>query len=111
MSTVISAPSSTCHPGATRWESFRVLLEEQRADRVRERAAALADAANSMPDQRSMRRAAGILCTIDEIDVALDRIADGTYGRCRHCHVDIPVERLALRPYAAGCVACQPSSR
>ena len=64
-----------------------------------------------MPDPVAMRRAASMLRTIDEIDVALDRIADGTYGRCTHCGVAIPVERLTIRPFAAGCVACQPSVR
>jgi RNA polymerase-binding transcription factor DksA len=58
-----------------------------------------------------MRRAASLLLTIDEIDAALDRIADGTFGRCTHCGVAIPAERLAVRPFAAGCIACQASPR
>ena len=45
------------------------------------------------------------------LDSTLDRIADGTYRRCAGCGVDIPVERLELRPSAAGCVACQASAR
>jgi DnaK suppressor protein len=57
----------------------------------------------------AVSRAGRLLLTIDEIDTALDRIADGTYGVCVHCGVDIPVERLEFRPFAAGCVACQAS--
>jgi DnaK suppressor protein len=43
--------------------------------------------------------------------VALDRIAEGTYGVCVHCGVDIPTERLEFRPFATGCVACQSTAR
>src|SRR5687768_444021 len=111
MSTIISAQATASPAGATRWESFRALLEEQRADCVREREVALAEAATSMPDPVAMRRAASMLLMIDEIDAALDRIAEGTYGRCAHCGVAIPVERLTIRPFAAGCVACQASAR
>ena len=111
MSTIVSARSTASRAVATRWGSFRDLLEEQRADCVRARAAALAEAATSMPDPVAMRRAASMLLTIDEIDAALDRIADGTFGRCTHCGVAIPAERLAIRPFAAGCLACQASVR
>jgi DnaK suppressor protein len=111
MSTLISLQSTASGAIAATWEQFRVLLEEQRAVCVREREMALIEGATSMPDPVAMRRAAGMLRTIDEIDTALDRIADGTYGRCTHCGVAIPVERLTIRPFAAGCVACQPSVR
>ncbi len=110
MSTVIPT-QATSPASATTWQAFRVLLEEQRADCVRQRELALAEAATSMPDPVAMRRAASMLLTIEEIDGALHRIADGTYGRCTHCGVDIPIERLEFRPFAAGCVACQASAR
>jgi serine phosphatase RsbU (regulator of sigma subunit)/RNA polymerase-binding transcription factor DksA len=42
---------------------------------------------------------------------ALKRIADGTYGRCERCDVDIPVERLEILPHARFCVPCQQASR
>jgi DnaK suppressor protein len=111
MSTIINAQPTAFRAVATRWGSFRALLEEQRADCVREREGALAEAATSAPDPVAMRRAASLLLTIDEIDAAVDRIADGTFGRCTNCGVAIPVERLATRPFAAGCVACQGSVR
>jgi DnaK suppressor protein len=110
MSTVIST-EPTASPAAGRtWEVFRSRLAEQRADCVRQRALALAEAATSMPDPVATRRAATMLFSIDQIDVALDRIADGTYGRCAVCGTDIPLERLEIRPAAAGCVACQASA-
>ena len=106
MSRVISTPP----PTETAWESFRVLPEEQRADCVRQRELALTDAATSMPDPVAVSRAARMLQTIDEIDAALDRIADGSYGRCSTCGIAIPLERLEFRPFAAGCVGCQTST-
>jgi RNA polymerase-binding transcription factor DksA len=109
MSTVIST-SSPASATAPPWEEFRVLLQEQRADCVRQRELALAEAATAMPDPVAVRRAGSMLQTIDEIDAALDRIADGSYGRCSSCGIAIPVERLEFRPYAAGCVACQASA-
>jgi DnaK suppressor protein len=111
MSTIISAQPTALGAVATRWGSFRALLEEQRADCVREREVARSESATSMPDPVAMRRAASMLLKIDEIDAALDRMADGTFGRCTNCGVAIPVERLTIRPFAVGCVACQASVR
>ena len=42
---------------------------------------------------------------IAEIDDALWRIEDGTYGTCAVCGVAIPEERLEAIPYATLCVA------
>jgi RNA polymerase-binding protein DksA len=44
---------------------------------------------------------------IDQIAVALQAIAEGSYGRCQHCHKPIPLERLQILPYATMCVSCQ----
>jgi DnaK suppressor protein len=111
VSLTLNTPAATAAGPAAAWESFRVLLEDQRADCVRERELALAEAATSMPDPVAQSRAARMALTIDEIDAALHRIADGTYGVCVHCGIDIPAERLEFRPFAAGCVACQSSAR
>jgi DnaK suppressor protein len=42
-----------------------------------------------------------------EVDEALARIAGGTYGRCVDCGAEIATERLAARPQASRCIACQ----
>jgi RNA polymerase-binding protein DksA len=44
---------------------------------------------------------------LSEIDAALKRIADGTYGQCSNCGRQIPQERLEARPYATLCIDCQ----
>jgi RNA polymerase-binding protein DksA len=44
---------------------------------------------------------------LTEIDAALRRIDDGTYGQCTNCGRQIPEERLEARPYATLCIDCQ----
>jgi RNA polymerase-binding protein DksA len=42
-----------------------------------------------------------------EIDRALDRIDEGTYGTCADCGGSIPVERLLAVPATDVCVGCR----
>jgi DnaK suppressor protein len=42
-----------------------------------------------------------------DIDDALKRIEDGTYGTCTNCGKQIPEERLEARPWATLCIDCQ----
>jgi RNA polymerase-binding transcription factor DksA len=46
---------------------------------------------------------------LDDLDAALARLRDGTYGRCTGCGGTIPAERLEAVPAAACCVGCQSS--
>jgi len=41
-----------------------------------------------------------------ELELALERLAAGEYGRCERCAKPIPPERLAARPAARTCVTC-----
>ena len=45
--------------------------------------------------------------TVVEIDRALQKIEDGTYGVCEQCGDVIPDARLQALPYAALCVTCK----
>ncbi len=45
--------------------------------------------------------------TVLEIDRALAKIEDGTYGVCEQCGDPIPEPRLQALPHAALCVACK----
>jgi len=47
------------------------------------------------------------LAVLSEVEGALGRLADGSYGACVDCGVDIPYARLAAYPAAIRCVACQ----
>jgi RNA polymerase-binding protein DksA len=44
---------------------------------------------------------------ISEIDGALKRIEEGTYGMCATCGGEIPRERLEASPWASLCIDCK----
>jgi DnaK suppressor protein len=41
-----------------------------------------------------------------QIDAAVARLADGSYGRCERCGQPIGAARLAARPVASTCMSC-----
>ena len=58
-----------------------------------------ADEQNALLENSAQQRA--------EVEAALQRIEDGTYGTCVDCGQQIPDARLEVRPEAARCVADQ----
>lgn len=44
---------------------------------------------------------------LSQIDKALERMREGTYGLCEACEDKIPVMRLQALPYAVLCIECQ----
>jgi DnaK suppressor protein len=95
-------------------------LDELRADLeqiVREADAALAVPEDDQLDEdedsigddadreEAMREAAAERRT--EAIAALARMDEGSYGACVDCGQQIPEDRLAFRPEAARCLACQ----
>jgi RNA polymerase-binding transcription factor DksA len=44
---------------------------------------------------------------LGEIIDALERVGDGSFGRCATCDEWIPKTRLSAVPYTRNCVACQ----
>lgn len=42
-----------------------------------------------------------------QVDAALARVADGSYGECADCGEPIGIARLAANPAAERCAACQ----
>ncbi|MFL5959621.1 MAG: TraR/DksA family transcriptional regulator [Gaiellaceae bacterium] len=44
---------------------------------------------------------------ISEIDAALGRIENGTYGTCVNCGQEIPEGRLEAYPWASLCIDCK----
>jgi DnaK suppressor protein len=42
-----------------------------------------------------------------EVEAALGRLRDGTFGICRRCDEEIAPKRLQAIPWAAYCVSCQ----
>ena len=44
---------------------------------------------------------------LQKIEVALEKIREGTYGKCITCGEDIGVKRLEARPVAELCIDCK----
>ena len=53
------------------------------------------------------------LARLEQVEAAIARLDEGTYGRCTRCGGAIAAERLEALPWAALCIACQsaPSRR
>ncbi|MGA2031891.1 MAG: TraR/DksA family transcriptional regulator [Thermoguttaceae bacterium] len=43
---------------------------------------------------------------LEKIEASLERIEEGSYGKCEECGVKIPKTRLTAIPYATLCVKC-----
>lgn len=107
------------------FERFRILLEEERARKVALLPALRADivSANSarqnsnVDDEHDpegstiafeLSQASALLkqssAGLDQVDAALARIADGTYGTCAVCGEAIAEGRLEARPWTPFCI-------
>jgi DnaK suppressor protein len=42
-----------------------------------------------------------------QVERALRRLKQGTYGKCEGCQIKIPVARLSALPYSTLCIKCQ----
>ncbi|MDP8987556.1 MAG: TraR/DksA C4-type zinc finger protein [Actinomycetota bacterium] len=61
----------------------------------------------SVERERDLALSAQALASIEEIDRALAKIDEGSYGVCEKCGEAIPRERLKALPHAALCVRCK----
>ncbi|MGP0031380.1 MAG: TraR/DksA family transcriptional regulator [Acidimicrobiales bacterium] len=57
--------------------------------------------------ERNLALSGQAALAVEEIDYALERLADKTYGYCERCFQPIPKPRLRALPYARLCVACK----
>jgi len=44
---------------------------------------------------------------LQDINIALEKIKKGKYGKCEKCGKDIPEERLKIHPEARACAKCE----
>lgn len=44
---------------------------------------------------------------MEQVERAMERLDEGTYGRCERCSEDIPVARLTAFPSVTLCVRCK----
>lgn len=45
--------------------------------------------------------------SLRDVNNALKRIAEGSYGTCKYCNNEISPERLEARPTSSACVECK----
>lgn len=45
-----------------------------------------------------------------EVEEALNRIKNKTFGKCTNCHKEIPLKRLQVLPFTKFCIDCQRES-
>lgn len=86
------------------------VVEDDDDDKVVEREGA-SDAASELVehDREQAEREAAAEHRI-QVQAALARLDEGTYGTCLDCGTTISAARLAVRPEASRCVECQAKS-
>jgi DnaK suppressor protein len=57
--------------------------------------------------EQEISLANSLLERVTQVERALERLDDGSYGWCERCGNPIPVERLAAFPSATLCVTCK----
>ena len=121
-----SSESSSSNGGIEpeRLEAIREVLRQKRSELVDQQAvqlsalyapdkhhlADLEEMASDTVDTDSLCTLVDInSSTLAEIDAALLRIDEGTYGVCELCEKPIHPDRLEVLPFASLCVKCQAS--
>jgi DnaK suppressor protein len=64
-------------------------------------------AADALDGDTALQLAESGSAEIAEVDAALEKIEDGTYGMCESCGGEIPWRRLEALPYATMCIECK----
>jgi DnaK suppressor protein len=100
-------------------EARRTALQaEVHADADKARGESYAELSGGVPDEGD-EAVADLLADIDNaelsrdlaelraLEAALDRIAEGSYGRCIDCGLEVGIARLKVEPAALRCIDCQ----
>ena len=68
---------------------------------------ALDEVQNAAGRELAIRSLHGGFKLLREVQAALSRVEDGTYGLCQHCQDDISPKRLTAVPWVTYCIRCQ----
>ncbi len=98
-----------------RREELRDIIREELASTKREDYAELAGMVHDAGDESFAELLRGINLTtrareldeIRDVEAAIERIRNGTYGTCVECNDSIVYERLDAYPTAKRCMTCQ----
>jgi len=115
MSDTESTTKTTRHLSEEAIAQLKAMLEDERAEILAEVTdpdsvpTDLADDPGTRLSEREELETISALqaAQLDQVDKALARIEEGTYGTCEECGVDIPFERLEALPSTPYCVQCQ----
>ncbi len=108
-------PVRVSHLSRNRLVQLRGLLVAETATQAARRAGhealvaqlrGLTDADSVLERELAEAGAARAQVTVADVEQALERIGNGTYGWCERCDAPIPFERLEAIPSARLCVAC-----
>lgn len=116
-------PEMTVAGGAQRSADLRAALDARHQELAAEYAEAVAemtmagvvDAGDDVADlgtkafsrDQELAVALSIRARMDQVERAMERLDEGTYGRCERCAEDIPVARLTAFPSVTLCVQCK----
>jgi RNA polymerase-binding protein DksA len=93
-----------------RWLVHDALIESKRNDYI-ELAGAVHDAGEeavaSLLNEMDLSQLRREVEELGDVEAALERIRDGTFGKCTDCGDAIDRERLAAYPTAKRCIPCQ----
>lgn len=116
-------PETSVAGGAQRSSDLRSALGARHQELAAEYAeavaemtmAGVADAGDDVADlgtkafsrDQEFALALSIRARMDQVERAMERLDEGTYGRCERCAEDIPVARLTAFPSVTSCVRCK----
>jgi len=80
-------------------------------ERVNDNAASDGEASEESSHDRFAAMVEELNARVAEIDAALERIANNTYGYCTNCKQMIDTDRLAILPTATLCLACEQAKK
>ena len=87
-------------------EGMRERLQHRREDGQQELARLSGSNPRQALDVVAVARRSSLRHELSEIDAALQRIDDGTFGQCTRCKAEIDDARLDQMPHASLCGRC-----
>lgn len=70
-------------------------------DSAEDNAVEVADYAKNLSVERELEK------DLRDVEKAIKKMEDGSYGTCSHCGQQIEIERLKIRPESGSCVSCK----
>ena len=105
-----SRSAAHARPAPDTYDGLRERLERSRDAHERQLSQLASADPNTALDVIAVAQRAFVRRVLSDIDAALQRIDDGSYGTCTQCREAIAPARLELVPHASNCVRCGQNS-